>query len=193
MRSGFVFLLAFVLAMVAGLGGYSLYLRSVAPTAKPPAASSKPVPGPGPIGVETTSDDRRPDFLLAGVDGNRHSIDEWDGKVILLNFWATWCPPCRREIPSFVDLQRKYRERGLVVIGIGIDRPDKVRRFVEEYGVDYVNLVGGEDATEVSIQYGNRTAALPYSVIIDRAGRIVYTHVGELRRSLAVAKIEPLL
>jgi len=107
--------------------------------------------------------------------------------------WSTWCPPCRREIPTFVDLQQEFGSRGLAVIGIAIDQPDKVRQFVKDFGVPYVNLLGDEGGTEVSFDYGNRMGSLPYSAIIDRQGSIVYTHLGEVKRETVLEKIQPLL
>ncbi len=136
----------------------------------------------------------RPEFSLPSLSaGKPVSIRHWDGKVILLNFWATWCPPCRREIPTFVDLYGKYRGRGFRIVGVAIDDPQKVRAFVEDFAVDYPQLVGDQDAAAVSRRYGNRYGALPYSVLIDRTGIIRFARPGELPRELLETELQRLL
>jgi peroxiredoxin len=135
----------------------------------------------------------RPEFSLPSLSGEPVSIRRWDGKVILVNFWATWCPPCRREIPAFMDLFGNYRERGFQIVGVAIDDPDKVRSFVHNLGVDYPQLVGEQDAAKVSERYGNRYGALPYSVLIDRTGIIQFVRPGELRRELLESELKKLL
>ena len=84
----------------------------------------------------------RPEFTLPDLDGQLRSISEWDGKVIALNFWATWCPPCLKEVPEFVLLQAKYQAQGLQFIGIALQRPEEVRDFVAENGMNYPVLAG---------------------------------------------------
>ena len=121
--------------------------------------------------------DKRIDFAMTDVDGKTRRLSEWDGKVILVNFWATWCPPCLREIPGFVQLQAEYGSRGLEIVGVAVDDHDTVRQFVREHGINYPVLVGDEDGS-VSRQYGNDMGALPYSILIDRHGRIVETRRG---------------
>lgn len=135
------------------------------------------------------ADFRRPDFSMPDVDGTTHSISEWDGKVLIVNFWATWCTPCRKEIPEFITLQDELGEKGLQFIGIAIDRPDETRHFMQEIGINYPILVDEEQGMRLVGEYGNRLMALPYTVIIDRSGNVVHTHMGEISR----AAIEELL
>lgn len=135
----------------------------------------------------------RPDFSFPDTEGNLRDSSEWQGKVVLINFWATWCPPCRREIPDLLKLYHRYRDRGFVVVGISVDHPDSVRRFVTDLAMDYPNLLGGEAGTGLAMRYGDRTAALPYSVIVDRTGKIVQTHIGGLKEAIAERIIQPLL
>ena len=136
---------------------------------------------------------RRPDFSLPDMEGNMHHIDKWNGKVLVINFWATWCPPCRKETPAFVELQNEYGEQGLQFIGVAIDEPDPVEAFADTYGVNYPMLLGNLDAIQISKAYGNRFGTLPYTVIVDRGGKITYIQRGELLKSTAEKHIKALL
>ena len=135
----------------------------------------------------------RPDFSLADVEGVSRSVSEWDGKVLALNFWATWCPPCRKEIPEFVALQERYGARGLQFVGIALQRPEDVRSFMQEYGMNYPVLAGEMEVIRLAERYGNRVGALPYTVIIDRGGRIAFVKPGPLSGTAAEGVIAPLL
>ncbi len=121
------------------------------------------------------------------------SIAEWDGKLLVVNFWATWCPPCLHEIPMFIALQERYGDQGLQLIGIAIDDGDKVAVFVEEIGLNYPALHGQLDAIEVMAAYGNKSGGLPYTVIISRSGQIVARHPGVLDEAAATALVEEFL
>jgi peroxiredoxin len=134
-----------------------------------------------------------PEFTLPDLDGAPHNISEWHGKVIVLNFWATWCPPCRKETPMLVDLQDKLGPQGLQLVGVAIDKIDKVKEFMDTYGVNYPMLIGVDDAIEIAKSYGNRFGALPYTVIIDRNGHIAHVQRGELERDVALKTIDKLL
>jgi len=132
-------------------------------------------------------------FTMPDVMGQTRNSDEWLGHVLLLNFWATWCPPCREEIPGFVDLYHTYHDQGLMVVGIAIDEVDNVRRFLMDFDVDYPNLIGENAAVELATRYGNRAGGLPYTVLIDRKGKVVSTHLGELPSADVERIIRPLL
>jgi len=134
-----------------------------------------------------------PEFTLPDLEGVPHSISQWDGSVIVLNFWATWCPPCRKETPMFVELQEQWGTQGLQFVGVAIDEVNKVKEFMDTYGVNYPMLTGVDDAVEIAKDYGNRFGALPYTVIIDRDGNIAHVQRGELDRETAVKVIQPLL
>lgn len=136
---------------------------------------------------------QRPGFILPDTSGSEHNIGEWDGKVLVINFWATWCPPCRKEMPAFIELQDEFADQGLQFIGVAIDDADKVKDFMDTYGVNYPMLLGDLAAIEIAKQYGNRFGALPYTVIVDREGKIVFTRRGELEKHEAETEIKKLL
>lgn len=129
------------------------------------------------------------DFSLPDPEGKPHSISDWRGKTIILNFWATWCPPCRAEVPLFVEAQEKYKKDGLVIVGVAIDKKEDVANFIDSYFINYPVLVNDQENTQLMAQYGNRIATLPYSVIMDSSGRIVDSHAGAYRK----ADLYPLL
>ena len=135
----------------------------------------------------------RPEFALPDTEGQIHNIKEWDGKVLVVNFWATWCPPCRREMPAFIELQDEFGAQGLQFIGVAIDEADKVSEFMDTYGVNYPMLLGDLAAIDVAKKYGNRFGALPYTVIVDRQGKITFIRRGELTKTGAIAEIKKLL
>jgi thiol-disulfide isomerase/thioredoxin len=155
-------------------------------------------PTPEIIKIAKTQTDRgagtpRPEFWLPDPAGVRHGIAEWDGKLLVMNFWATWCPPCLHEIPMFIALQERYGDRGVQFLGVAIDDGDKVRAFAEEIGLNYPTLHGQLDAIEVMTAYGNKSGGLPYTVVISRAGAIVARHPGVLDEAAAVKLIEELM
>ena len=121
-----------------------------------------------------------PDFDLATLDGRRVKLSDFRGKAVLLNFWATWCPPCKIEMPWFVDLQNQYGKDGLVVLGVAMDdtEPPKIAEFAHEMGVNYQVLLGTD---QVSDDYGN-VQYLPTTFYVDRNGIIVDKAAGLFSR-----------
>ena len=120
---------------------------------------------------------------LPDTKGVEQPLAQWKGKVVVVNFWATWCVPCREEMPQFVRVQREFGGRGVQFVGIAIDQPDKIDAFAAELQLNYPALVGGYGAIELSKAMGNRVGALPFTVVIDRAGRVVQTQLGPLKES----------
>lgn len=131
----------------------------------------------------------RPAFSLPAVDGSEHSIAEWNHKVIVLNFWASWCAPCRREVPLLIKLQKQYETRGLQVVGVAIDNPDAIRDFANKLGINYPVLYGVEAAMDVAASYGDQQGTLPFTVVIDRKGRMRHVFRKEIKRP----EIEPVI
>ena len=134
-----------------------------------------------------------PEFSLPDLSGTLHNSHEWDGKVVILNFWATWCPPCISETPMFVEMQEQYGAAGLQFVGIAIDSNDKVQDFMDTYGVEYPILIGEDEAITIAKAFGNRIGALPYTVVIDRQGQINFVQRGEMTREMVEKAISRLL
>ncbi len=128
---------------------------------------------------------------LKDIEGVTRSLDEWKGKVILLNFWATWCPPCKREIPDFIEYQNHYGDAGLQIIGIGIDEPERIAEYSNTMGINYPVLIATD--SQMMSSWGNEQQVLPYSVIIDQTGEVRYIHRGELDQKVFDAEIKPLI
>lgn len=135
----------------------------------------------------------RPAFSLPDLEGKEHAISEWDGKVLLVNFWATWCPPCRHEIPDFIEVRRKYADQGFEIVGVAIDDVDSIRDYVDVLDIDYPILWGGANASAIAREYGNRSNALPYSALIDRQGHIRFSGAGRLPRDSLEKAVQSLL
>ena len=117
----------------------------------------------------------RPDFTLATVDGDTRSVSEWDGKVLLVDFWASWCIPCRKEMPAFNRLRAEYADQGFEVVGLGADSLDKVIEFLDEVPIDFPIVYGDLfDVMDISEAYGNTYGGLPFNAFVDRDGIIRY-------------------
>lgn len=181
-------LLGAALLGMAVLGGGLWYKlgRQPAPAAAQPPQTAQP--------ANPLIDQPRPEFMLADLDGRARALKEWDGKVVAVNFWATWCPPCKRELPSFNALQRELGASGLQFLGVAVDDPGAVRDYLKTAVVDFPVLIGTEQKTiAIAEQYGNTAGVMPYTVIVDRQGRIAYVHYGELHQDLARQVILSLL
>ena len=172
MNRAFQILLFVSVMLVAGVGGYLL---------------SAP-PRPGAVDTEPMLEASLPD--LSGVS---RQIGHWKGKVMVVNFWATWCPPCLEEIPHFVRLQERFGDQGLQFVGIAIDEVDKVRAFARKYAINYPIMIGQADAIELSRTAGNKAGGLPYTLILDRSGEVVSQHYGGLDEQTLMPIFEKLL
>lgn len=122
----------------------------------------------------------RPQFTLSDLSGHRRPISEWDGHLQLVNFWATWCVPCRKEIPLLNRMQDEFGTKNLKIIGIAVDFPEDVRKFIDRTPLHYDLLVGEEDALDAAKSYGVESMALPFSAFVDSKGRVLTVHLGEL-------------
>lgn len=122
----------------------------------------------------------RPDLQFQGLDGKPHRLSEWDGKLLLINFWATWCTPCLKEIPLLVKAQAEHGDHGLQIVGIAMDRPEPVKLFAERLRMNYPILVGDADVAAAMDALGDELGALPFSVLIGRDGRILRRESGDL-------------
>jgi len=132
-----------------------------------------------------------PGWDLKDIDGQTVHSSDFAGKVVVLDFWATWCPPCRAEIPGFIELQRKYQAQGLAVIGVSVDQASAgtVKEFAEKLMINYPVVLGDTKTVDA---YGG-IAGLPTTFVIDRNGRMVKQHLGFTERSEIESEIKPLL
>lgn len=131
-----------------------------------------------------------PDFKLADVEGRELKLSDFKGQVVLLNFWATWCGPCKIEMPWFIDFQRKYKDQGFTVLAVSLDDGwEPVRPFVKEFKLNFPVVLGDDDVAD---SFGG-IAALPTTLIIDKDGVIVSRHTGLVSRSEYERDIEGLL
>lgn len=132
-----------------------------------------------------------PAWTLKDLDGQPVSSAQFRGKVVILDFWATWCPPCRAEIPGFVELQKTYGDQGLVVVGVSLDRtgPAPVKEFVQRFNMNYPVVMGDEKM----VQAFGGIEALPTTFIINRAGHLTGMHVGFTDKQAFEKEIKPLL
>lgn len=142
---------------------------------------AEPPPGVQQLSNSPQLGSRRPDFYLASNKGAFVTPEDFSGKTLLINFWATWCAPCRHEMPMLMDLQREYGPDGLQVVGIALDDAQNVSSFVQTYGISYPVLVGDADVFATSNAYGNVAGVLPYSVLVDKDGIIRWQYAGEIR------------
>jgi thiol-disulfide isomerase/thioredoxin len=120
-----------------------------------------------------------PDIALADADGVKHKLSEWKGRPLMINFWATWCAPCRHEIPLLKRLRREHADEGLEVVGIAVDFRDAVQHYAREMGIDYPLLIGEQDGLDAIAAFGMDTV-FPFTVFADAQGRIVTLKIGEL-------------
>jgi cytochrome c biogenesis protein CcmG/thiol:disulfide interchange protein DsbE len=148
--------------------------------------SSSSRPSGAPAAVHAAA----PSFALHDLDGQSLDLANYRGKVVLLDFWATWCTPCRDEIPRFVEFQDKYHEQGLQVIGISMDDDAKpVRAFYKEFKMNYPVALGNEKVAEA---YGG-VLGLPITFLIDRDGRVAAKYVGAVETNVVEQEIKSLL
>ena len=132
---------------------------------------------------------RIPDFTLPNLDGNPWRAEEWRDRILVINFWATWCPPCLKEMPMFIRLQEQFADKGVLFVGIAIDDREAVRNFVDTHGIEFPILLGEDKALELSTRLGDRFNSLPYTVVADYGGKILLRQAGEMKES----RLRPLL
>jgi thiol-disulfide isomerase/thioredoxin len=126
-----------------------------------------------------------PAFQLADRDGQMRSLQDWSGHSLIVNFWATWCAPCRREIPLLQEIARERGDKGFKVIGIAVDFRDKVLAYADEMKIDYPLLIGEQDGLDAAAAFGVPSVGFPFTVFSDNQGRVIAAHLGELHRDEA--------
>jgi len=135
--------------------------------------------------------DQRTDLQLPDIEGRAHQLSDWNGKLVLVNFWATWCCPCREEMPLLDRTRGRLAARGLEVVGIAIDSAPAVGEFLKDSPVRYPILIGGEDEPNPSLLFGDTRSILPYSVLIGRDGTILAQRAGSFSDSGLVRWLDP--
>jgi thiol-disulfide isomerase/thioredoxin len=161
----------------AALIGYVSY-RTLLPapaTVASPAAEADVEAAPG---VEAA--DTLPEFTLATLTGERRSIFDWPDRALVINFWATWCAPCRREIPLLKEFQSARQDDGIQVVGIAVDKVEPVQAFAAEMEFNYPQLIGMADAMDAAASFGIDFFALPFTVFTDGSRNVLGVHTGEL-------------
>ena len=164
-------------AMAAGVAVYLLREPPPAEPAEPFAA------GPADESMNEPANElvaTLPQFQLADRDGQLRSLQDWPDEALIVNFWATWCAPCRREIPLLQQLQREHADEGFQVIGIAADFRDKVLAYADEMQIDYPLMIGEQEALDAAASFGVEAIGFPFTVFSDRRGRVVAAHLGEL-------------
>ncbi|HUA24692.1 MAG TPA: TlpA disulfide reductase family protein [Steroidobacteraceae bacterium] len=183
-------LLACAIVLGAGVGGFLLHrltkpegetLRAVAASPPSTAAAQATAAAPAPA---TATPEQLPEISLPDVAGRPHRLSEWRGRPLFINFWATWCEPCRREIPLLKSLRMENAKTRLEIVGIALDQQQSVQEFVQKLGIEYPVLVGEKGGLEAVSAFGMDTV-LPFTVVADSEGRIVTIKVGELHRDEA--------
>ena len=168
------------IALIAGIVGFTIYRLAIEPQVQTSVDAAR-LPEPvAPAPAENAAPDRLPEFTLTDQDGNARSIHSWPGKSLIINFWATWCAPCRREIPLLKQIQDEHEASGFQVVGIAVDFRDDVLKYAQEIGIDYPLLIGEQDGLEAISKFGISAAGFPFSVFTDSQSRIVLTHLGEI-------------
>ncbi|MDD1620961.1 MAG: TlpA family protein disulfide reductase [Methylococcaceae bacterium] len=133
------------------------------------------------------------DFSFPDTSDKAQAIGQWRGKVLVINFWATWCPPCLTEISEFIKLQAEYQGKGLQFVGIAIEDKQPVLDYLKDINVNYPVLIAGDAGIALTQQLGNVISAVPFTVVVDRAGRIVFRQPGELTPAKLREVLVPLL
>lgn len=127
------------------------------------------------------------EFSLPDSNKKQQAVSLWRGKFVVINFWATWCAPCLKEIPEFIKMQNEYQSRGVQFVGVAIDDHESVNNYLETIESNYPQLVAGDGGIALAKQLGNTANAVPFTIILNQAGQIAHRHTGELSRNELIA------
>lgn len=185
----FITLVLVALALLAGTAGYITHQALHGPPQNDVGGNAAGVAA-APV-LDSVAAARGEDPMtwpLATPTGGQRRLDEWPAPVVVVNFWATWCPPCLREIPAFMALQSRYGERGVQFLGVALDQADAVAPFVAERELNYPVVLGDDQVIRMMQHFGNTIGGLPYTVVL-RNGAVAYTHQGEWEAAAAEAQL----
>ena len=166
--------LIFCAALLALMAGALFYAARI------PTEIALEQASPQPTTIEAVT---HPAFTLPDLEGENREFSEWDGTHRLINFWATWCAPCRREIPMLKAFQDEHGEAGFQILGIAVDYPDLVIPFAKETGFNYPILIGQQDAMAVAESSGIEFIGMPFTMIVARDGELLGAYLGELHQN----------
>ena len=127
------------------------------------------------------------------LQGKPRRIEEWRGQVVVVNFWATWCPPCREEIPMLMGVRQKYAQKGVEIVGIAIDFASKVQEYSAKEKITYPILIADPGGLDLVRKLGNKTGGLPYTVLLDRKGEAGRSKLGALKQGELEALLKEML
>ncbi len=133
------------------------------------------------------------DFTLPDSEGRQRSLSEWRGKILVVNFWASWCGPCLHEIPEFIRLQEEWRDKGVQFIGVALEDKEAVSDYMRRVVLNYPVLIAGDAGLGLSYRLGNVLNAVPFTLVVDAAGKIIFRRPGELNREQLLAALAPVL
>lgn len=125
-----------------------------------------------------------PHISFPDLSGKQHALREWQGHKLLINFWATWCAPCRKEMPELVSLQSEFKQQNLIIVGIALDDRSQVRSYLRKNPVNYPVLLAPESGSMLSAELGNRMGVVPFSVFVDVDGVVEFTKMGMVNKDM---------
>ena len=175
-------------AAIAAAAGFLVYHYAIAPREQMAAVATPDTEEPQAAAATEESSAlpaQLPDFTLGDLEGKPRSILSWPGKSMIVNFWATWCAPCRREIPLLRELQKQHGPEGFQIVGVAVDLREDVVKYAQEIGIDYPVLIGEQDGLDAVNKFGQGSIGFPFTVFTDNQGRIVLFHLGEIRKDQA--------
>ena len=186
--------LIILVLVAAGAAGFGVY-QWLAPTTGPASANGTPVAQAPAMPQPMTQEEALSDKFEGITDGTSHRLNDWHGKVVLVNFWATWCGPCREEIPLLVQLQARYAASGFQVVGIATDETDPkgVKDYLTKMVVNYPMLMGDDSVDRLVAGFGGNLIGLPFSVLLDRNGHVLKVSAGQLDAKDADAMVKDAL
>lgn len=170
-----------VVGTIALLSGGAGYL--VSQTLHPEVAAAEKTSITSPQPGSQPALDSLLNLTLPTADGKKQNIRAWRGKILVINFWATWCPPCKEEMPAFSALHVKFADKNVQFVGISIDEADKVREFNASAKISYPLLIGNMATMDTTVALGNQLQALPFTVIVDTHGKLHSVKLGRLSES----------
>lgn len=174
-RNTIVLLLVSAVSMIVGVSLFQIFDApdTSSATVKPSTISLAPIP-------------------FVGLDGSKHELGDWQQPVIIVNFWAPWCAPCRREIPALVKIQKQYAEQ-VQILGLALDSAENVKNFATELQMNYPSFLAGSAIPMYNAAFDNKTGSLPFTAFVDKERKLRYVHTGELTFEEMHEKIVELL